>query len=139
MDIIERNAAAMKRFETAINTADEKLADELIASDASFFTPVSLEPLYGGAGYISVVHFMRRSFPDIHWKLEDMAVDEGKAAVWWTCSGTHQGEFMGLPATGKSVSFSVMNFYYFNADGKIIRDVAAEGLAGLFKALGMIG
>ena len=44
-------------------------------------------------------------------------------------------EFMGRKPSGKKFAFSCMNFYYFNEDGKIIRDVAAQGLAGLIGAL----
>lgn len=137
MNNAERNKNAMKRFMTCINTNDKALAEELIASEAEFTTPVSEKPLYGGAGYLSVVDFMRKSFSDIRWELVDMAAEDDKVAVSWTCSGTHDGEFMGLAPTGKKFSFSVMNFYYFNDDGKIINDVAAEGLIGLFRALGL--
>ena len=135
MDLIERNTLAMKRFETAINTCDEKLAGELVADSAPFLTPVSPQPLYGGSGYLEVVKFMRASFPDVQWRMEDAAVCADKAAVWWTCSGTHLGAFMGHAATGKKFSFSVMNFYYFNKEGRIVRDVAGEGLIGLLRAL----
>ena len=38
---IERNKQAMYRFETMINTADDALAEELVASDAPFYTPAS--------------------------------------------------------------------------------------------------
>lgn len=138
MDLAERNTNTMKRFETAINTCDEALANELVAADAPFFTPVSPEPLYGGTGYLEVVRLMRASFPDVQWHMEDIAACADKAAVWWTCSGTHLGEFMGLAPTGKKFSFSVMNFYYFNDEGCIVRDVAGEGLAGLLKALGIV-
>ena len=81
---------------------------------------------------------MRKSFSDIRWEIVDMAAEADKVAVSWICSGTHDGEFMGLPATGKKFSFSCMNFYYFNDAGKIINDVAAKGLAGLFEALGIL-
>lgn len=138
MSNVERNKLNMKRFEQCINTNDKALAEELIDSTAEFTTPVSEKPLYGGAGYLSVVDLMRRSFSDIHWELVDMAAEDDKVAVSWICSGTHDGEFMGLAPTGKKFSFSVMNFYYFNADGKIINDVAAQGLFGLLAALGLI-
>ena len=46
----EEIALKMKQFETMINTADKSLADELIASDASFYTPASPEPVFGGDG-----------------------------------------------------------------------------------------
>ena len=39
MDLIERNKELMKKFETMINTADNELADELVASNAPFYTP----------------------------------------------------------------------------------------------------
>ena len=138
MNKIERNRQNMYRFMECINTNDKILAEELIAPDAKFTTPVSDKPLYGGAGYLSVVDLMRKSFSDIRWDIADMAVEEGKVAVSWICSGTHNGEFMGLPPTYKKISFSVMNFYYFNADGKIISDVAAQGMFGLLATLGLI-
>ncbi len=127
----------IKKFETMINTADEKLANELIASDASFYTPVSPEPLYGGKGYLSVVHFMRKGFSDVQWKLEEMIVDDNKIAVRWTLTGTHDGEFLGVKPTGIKIKTGVMNFYYFNDDGKIINDIAAEGMIGILKPLGL--
>ena len=133
----ERNKQTMKKFMTCINSNDKALAEELIAAEAEFTTPVSEKPLYGGAGYLSVVDLMRKSFSDIRWEMVDMAAEDDKVAVSWICSGTHDGDFMGLAPTGKKFSFSVMNFYYFNANGKIINDVAAEGLIGLFRALGL--
>ena len=108
------------------------------AADAEFASLISLQKLYGGKGYLSVVDFMRKSFSDIHWEIVDMAAEGDKVAVSWICSGTHDGEFMGNPPTGKKFSFSCMNFYYFNEDGKIINDVAAKGLIGLLENLGLV-
>lgn len=127
----------MKEFETMINTADVALAEKLIDSQAPFYTPVSPEPLYGGKGYLSVVHLMRQGFSNVQWKLEEMVAENNMVAVRWTCSGTHDGEFMGIKPTGKSFSTCVMNFYYFNEDGKIINDIAAEGMIGILRPLGL--
>ena len=138
MNNAERNKLAMKKFMTCINTNDLTLAKELIADEAEFTTPVSEKPLYGGAGYLSVVDLMRKSFSDIRWDMVDMAAEDDKVAVSWICSGTHDGKFMNLAPTGKKFAFSVMNFYYFNDAGKIINDVAAQGLFGLMTALGLI-
>ena len=134
----ERNKFAMKNFMACINTNDLTLAEKLIDSKAEFASLISDEKLYGGAGYLSVVDFMRKSFSDIHWEIIDMAAEEDKVAVSWICSGTHDGNFMGLAPTGKKFSFNAMNFYYFNDEGKIINDVAAKGLIGLFEALGLL-
>ena len=98
----EEIALKMKQFETMINTADKSLADELIASDASFYTPASPEPVFGGDGYLSVVYFMRKGFSDVQWKLEELIAGDDKVAVRWTCSGTNDGDFMGIKKTEKS-------------------------------------
>ena len=138
MDLVKRNKELMKKFELMINTADEKLAAELVADDAPFYTPASPEPLYGGKGYLSVVHWMRQGFPDVQWKLQDMVAGEDKVAVYWLLTGTHEGEFLGIRPTGNKISVSVMNFYYFNAQGKITNDIAAEGMIGILRGIGAV-
>ena len=136
MNLIDRNIELMKKFEQMINTADEKLAEELVAGDAPFYTPASPEPLYGGKGYLSVVHWMRSGFSDVQWHIKDMVATDDKVAVHWNLTGTHDGEFMGIEPTGKKISVSVMNFYYFNQDGKVTNDIAAEGMIGIFRGIG---
>ena len=134
----ERNKTLMKKFETMINSADTKLAEELIDKAAAFYTPASSKPLYGSVGYLSVVHWMRSGFSHVQWKLEEMVAEDDKVAVRWTCTGTHSGEFMGIKPTGKKFSACIMNFYYFNNQGKIINDIAAEGMIGILRGIGAI-
>ena len=138
MEKLEKHKAVMKRFETMINTADLSLAKELVADDAPFYTPASPTPLYGGEGYLSVVHWMRKGFSDVNWKLEEMVAEGNVVAVRWTLTGTNDGDFMGIPSTGKHISTSVMNFYYFNDEGKITNDIAAEGMIGILRSIGAL-
>jgi steroid delta-isomerase-like uncharacterized protein len=137
MDLVTRNLELMKKFEIMINTADETLGAELVASDAPFYTPASPEPLYGGKGYLSIVHWMRTGFSDVQWHAEEMIAQDNKVAVRWTLTGTHDGEFMGVKPTGKKVKVTLMNFYYFNDEGKVINDIAAEGMVGFLRPLGL--
>ncbi|MBP3811483.1 MAG: ester cyclase [Acidaminococcaceae bacterium] len=138
MNTIEKNKERMKRFEVMINTNDITLAQELVSDEASFYTPASPVPLYGGKGYLSVVDWMRTGFSDVQWKLEEMVVSEDKAAVRWTLTGTHDGEFLGIHPTGNKISVCVMNFYYFDENGKIVNDVAAEGMIGILRGIGAV-
>lgn len=128
----------MKKFETMINTADEALADELIDGNAKFFTPASPEPLEGGKGYLSVVYFMRSGFPDVQWHLEDMIAEGNRVAVNWICTGTHTAEFMGVPPIGNQLKARFMNFYHFNESGKIVDDVASEGMIAILRTIGLL-
>ena len=139
-DVIQRNREAMRRFETCINTNDLALGEQLISSSAAFTTPVSPTPLYGAKGYLSVVTLMRQSFPDVQWKLVDMVADEHTVAVQWQCSGTFCGDtpFAGLQPNGKKFSTTVMNFYTFDEEGKIVGDVAATGVAGILQGIGVL-
>lgn len=137
---IERNREAMRLFEKCINTNDLELGRKLISEKAAFDTPVSPTPLYGAEGYLSVVTLMRKSFPDVQWKLVDMVADETTVAVQWECSGTFNGDapFAGLQPNGSRFSTNVMNFYSFDDDGKIFKDVAATGIAGILHGIGAI-
>lgn len=138
MNKIEKNIEIMHKFETMINTANEKLANELVSEAAAFYTPASPEPLYGGKGYLSFVHFMRSGFSDVQWKIKDFVAQEDKVAVLWELTGTHDGEFLGVKPTGIKLQTTVMNFYYFNEKGKVINDVAAEGMVGILRPLGLL-
>lgn len=131
----QHNLIVMKQFEQVINTADEAKAEQLIAQDASFITPASPTPLYGGKGYLSLVHWLRQSFPDVQWHALDIVAQEDKVAVLWECTGTHKGDFMGIPATNKQFKTTFMNFYYFNDKGQITKDIAGVGMIGILQAL----
>ena len=139
--LIERNRVAMQRFEACINTNDLALAKELISEKAAFMTPVSQTPLMGAEGYMSVVSMMRSSFPDVQWKLENMVADEKTVAVCWLCTGTFTGNapFAGVEPNGRTFATTVMNFYSFDGDGKIVNDVAAVGIAGILQGIGAMG
>jgi steroid delta-isomerase-like uncharacterized protein len=51
-----------------------------------------------------VLGMMRAAFPDIHWVVEEMVAEGEKVVTRFTWTGTHRGSFLGVPATGKSVS-----------------------------------
>lgn len=137
---INRNLAIMQQFEKCINTNDLELGRQLISETAKFMTPVSPTPLTGTEGYLSVVTLMRKSFPDVQWKIVKMVADEETVAVQWQCSGTFTGQvpFAGITPNGKKFSTTVMNFYSINEEGKIFEDVAAVGIAGILQGIGAI-
>ena len=133
----EKILELIAKFETMINTANEKLAAELVSEDAIFYAPTSPEPLKGPKGYLSIVLMMRAAFSDIQWHLEECAIDDNKIAVIWTCTGTNDGDFFGHPATGKSFKVRCMNFYYFK-DDKFINDIGNPDLLGILIQTGIV-
>ena len=73
--ITETNKAVMNRFVAFINTASEKLAEELISPGAIFYVPGQTEPMKGPVGYLTIIKMMRSGFPDIQWSLEDIVAE----------------------------------------------------------------
>ena len=67
-----------------------------------------------------------------------MVADEKTVAVRWTCTGTFTGKapFAGIEPNGRKFSTSVMNFYVFDDEGKIIDDIAATGMLGILQGIG---
>ena len=93
----ENSKLVMLRFVEFINTANEKLAAELIHPQAVFYVPGYPEPMHGPAGYLAIIGMMRMAFPDIQWTLEEMVVEDDKVAARFTMRGTHKGPFWVSP------------------------------------------
>lgn len=134
---IETNKRVMTRFTDFINTADEKLAQELISTDAVFHVPGRTEPMRGPAGYLAIIGMMRSGFPDIQWVLEEMIAEGDKVAARFTMRGTHQGPFFGFPPTGRSIVVQAMNFYRLSG-GQFVEERGQPDLLGLLQQIGAI-
>jgi steroid delta-isomerase-like uncharacterized protein len=127
----------MNRFVEFINSASETLAYELISPNAVFYVPGRPEPLRGPEGYLSLVGMMRSGFPDIQWSLEDMVTEGDIVAARFLMRGTHQGTFMSIPPTGKSIEVQAMNFYRL-ADGQFIEEHGQPDMLGLLQQIGAV-
>ena len=88
----------------SINTADPRLATELVSSQAVFHVPGRAEPVHGPQGYLEIIGMMRGGFPDIQWTLEETVIEGDVIAARFTMRGTHQGAFFGVPPTGKTIA-----------------------------------
>lgn len=133
----ESPAVVMTRFVEFINTADEQLARDVIASDAVFHAPTHAEPLRGPAGYLELLAMLRNGFPDIHWTMEETITEGNRVAARFTMRGTHLGDFFGIPPTGRQISVQAVNFYRL-ADGKIVNEQGQPDLLGIMQQIGAI-
>ena len=97
------NSVVVQRFlEEVINQGRLEQADEIVAEDF-----VELDPLpgqrQGREGLKEVIGMLRAAFPDMHWVVDEMIAEGEKVVTRFTWTGTQQGTFMGIPATGRSV------------------------------------
>jgi steroid delta-isomerase-like uncharacterized protein len=77
------------------------------------------------------------AFPDMHFTVEDLIAEGHKVVCRWTVRATHQGEFMGVPATGKVVTWTGISITRF-AGGKDVEDWESFDMLGLLQQLGAI-
>jgi len=79
------------------------------------------------------------AFPDlrinVNW--EDAIIEGNRLAGPYTMTGTHLGDLMGIPATGKSISVFGINIFYIR-DGKIVEEWDLNDGVGLLQQLGVI-
>jgi steroid delta-isomerase-like uncharacterized protein len=134
------NKAAVRRFNDAANTGDAELIsktiDELIAPDALIRTPLPIQAT--GAELVKEV-FARllRAYPDLHITIEDLVEEGDKVVSRNTVTGTHQGEYMGIPPTGKSVTYNEVIIARF-ADGRIAETWGLVDVLSQMRQLGAI-
>lgn len=98
-----QNIATVERFvEEVINQGRYEAADELVKEDF-----VELDPLpgqqQGREGLKDVIRMMRTGFPDIHWVTVETIAAGDKVVSRFKWTGTHRGEFLGIPASGRKV------------------------------------
>jgi steroid delta-isomerase-like uncharacterized protein len=127
----------MERFVEFINSGDETIGQEVVSESAVFHVPFSDTPLQGLPGYMQILSMMRSAFPDIQWTLDDTVIEDNRVVAQFTLRGTHEGEFFGVPASGKKIEARAMNIYRFT-DGKIVEETGLPDLFGIMLQIGAV-
>ena len=79
----------------------------------------------------------RVGFSDLHFAVHFQMADEDKVLNCWTAHATHTGDLMGIPATGKKVSFNGMSAARIE-DGKVVEEWSSLDMFSLMQQLGAI-
>jgi steroid delta-isomerase-like uncharacterized protein len=126
------NAATVRRIYELVNAGDVQGMGALMADDF-----VEHEDIPGGGtGKEDVIAFFemqRAAFPDMAMTPEDVIDAGDKVVVRARFTGTHQGDFMGVPATGRSVDVPLIDIMRLGDDGLVHEHW------GVFDAMGMMG
>ena len=106
----EANKAVVRSAYAAINAGDLVALAAVIAEDVVEHDVVPGIPPTK-AGVIQFFTGMRKSFSGLTLTVHDMIAEGDKVATIGTMSGTHVGEFMGMPATGKPVQVPIADCF----------------------------
>jgi steroid delta-isomerase-like uncharacterized protein len=110
------HASTMRRLYELLSAGDIDGFGDLVAEDfvEHEVTP-GLEPTKEGVKQLFRMY--RAAFPDLRMEAQDILVSGDKVVARVRGTGTHQGEFMGMPATGKSVDVQLIDIIRFGDDG----------------------
>jgi steroid delta-isomerase-like uncharacterized protein len=92
------------------------------------------EPQHGHDVWRQGFEMMKRAFPDLQAHIEDIFAAQDKVAVRLRFRGTHSGEFLGIPATGRSIEYVSHEFYRID-DGLIAEEWICSDTATLLGQL----
>jgi steroid delta-isomerase-like uncharacterized protein len=82
----------------------------------------------------ATVERFRTAFPDLVLEAEHLIAEDDHVVLHWVGRGTHEGEFMGLPPSGASVTASGLDIYRI-ADGRVVEHWGYPDVAGLMAQL----
>jgi predicted ester cyclase len=130
----ESSSVVRRVFEEAMNPGRVELYRELIHPayvNHDFPLPVS-----GSEGFLIVDRMFRTAFPDFRVTIEDEVVCGDRIATRGFFTGTHEGEFMGIPATGRSFRCTYSDIWRIE-DGMGRENWVQMDMAGLMQQLGI--
>ena len=134
----EENKARTRAFmEQVLNSKDVDALDNFFAADYVEHSemPPGIPATRDGMKQMMGMYF--EAFPDLQVTIEDMIAEGDKVVVRNTARGTHQGELMGIPATGNQVEMAEIHILRI-ADGMVVEHWGIEDQMGMMQQLGVI-
>ena len=137
--LTETNKTVSRRFlEEVWNKGNLAALNEIIAKDHVNSGPGTLRGLpTGPEGSKQLVTVYRNAFPDVHFTIDEQIAEGDKVVTRWTAQGTHKGELVGIPATGKSSTVTGINVDRV-VNGKIAESWGIFDQFGMMQQLGVI-
>ena len=134
------NKATFRRLHDAVNGGDVELIlktiDEIVEPDALIHTPLPIEAT-GAQALKQVWATLLRAYPDLHITVEDLIAEGDKLVCRNVVTGTHHGEYMGIPPTGKSVTYNEIFIFRF-LNGRIAETWGVVDVLSQMRQLGAI-
>jgi steroid delta-isomerase-like uncharacterized protein len=132
----EENKTLVRRlFENIVNTGNMDAVNMLIGP--TYVNHNVPTPTPGPEGFKQVITMFRAAFPNLSVTLEDVLAEGNEVSTRGTWTGTHQGEFMNIPATGKQVTVSYIDIWRVDR-GKLVENWVQMDMMGLLQQLGVV-
>lgn len=134
----EENKALYRRFvDEVINKKNLAVMDELMTPDYIEHDEMPPGMASGVEGMKQMLGMFFSAFPDMQTTTEDVIAEGDLVVGRHTTTGTHKGDFMGIPATGKSISIGEIHIVRI-ANGKGVEHWGQVDMMGMMQQLGVV-
>jgi len=132
----EENKALVRRYYQEVLTGrDRDLLARLL--DPAFVSHVSGGPDAEAGAYAAAVDATHVAFPDLVVTVHDQVAEDDKVATRWSATGTHAGDFAGVPATGRLVTVTGIHIHRVR-HGRLIEHWEELNVLGVLRQLGVL-
>ena len=132
----EQNKALVRRiFEEGINQNKQGVFEELIAP--SYVNHDVPAPTPGLEGFQMVIGVFLAAFPDMRVTIEEELAEGDKVITRGYFTGTHKGDFQGIPPTGKQIKVKYIDIWLVE-NGKLVENWVRLDELGMMQLLGVI-
>lgn len=119
------------------NDGDYAKMSDVLAESIAVYDPGAPEgEVHGHGGLEALLRELRTAFPDFRVAIDDMLAGDETIMAEWTFTGTHEGEFNGVPPTGRKVELTGMDTMRIS-DGKVHEHRIYYDRQELFEQLGL--
>ncbi len=132
----EKNKAISRQMREAFDKRNWAVVDEFLAPDVVMHFAGNPEPMNREA-MVYMLKMFYAAFPDLHHTFEDQIAEGDKVMLRLTFRGTHQGEFQGIPPTGKRIEIAATVVDRI-VDGKMVEHWSTMDNLSLMQQLGVI-
>ena len=134
-EVEEQNKALVQRILEEGDKKNLEFLDEVCTSDYKMYFPSNSEPI-NLEEHKELWKAFIVAFPDLTHRIDEFIAEGDMVSTRETLSGTHKGEFQGIPPTGKKFEFSAICIWRFY-DGKLAEYWSDGDILGLMQKLGM--
>jgi steroid delta-isomerase-like uncharacterized protein len=138
--VSEENKQKVRRLlEEAFTQGKAEVIDEVLDPDFVCYDPNSEAGEVRGAETIKgEIEYFHNALSDFAYHVEDQVAEGDKVVTRYTISGTHQGEFFGVPATGKRVEMTGITIDRFAESGKMVEEWPEYDMLGAMRQMGAV-
>ena len=133
----ETKGIARRLLEEAFNSGNLDVVDELVAPEFVNHDAALPEPIVGIEATKASIRAYRDAFPDLRMTIELQVAEGDYVTTRWSARGTHQGDLMGMPATGKEATVTGITVDQI-VDGRIVESWTNWDTLGLMQQLGVV-